>query len=270
MKYVLFLLFLLLQTFANSQNSTPVSKASMMANSAKVTINHCTEKDISTPILNRIVVQPSFSDQEIDFLRQLPLSERDILTEATFIDDNNINFPYKISVNYPNQGFYVIGFSKYLNFSGSLRLNDENELERTICEEDLLGILSTKMSPFARFLSGEIDTIRMAFYREFFGPPKTQWIMSKSETENLLIVEEHIYTKKDFQEKKVSLHFIEPAKFDELLAFEQSLRQNVIESYQTELKTKSSISMTDGEFSWRLELTGKKNQYHNRFLQLFK
>ncbi|WP_156825843.1 hypothetical protein [Lewinella cohaerens] len=270
MKHILSLSFLLLFTFTYSQNGTPISTASMMVNSAKVTINHCTEKDTSSPTLNRIVVQPNFSDQELEFLQQLPLSERDILTEATFIDDNNFTYPYEISVNCPHQGFYVIGFSKYPNFLGSLWLNDENELNRTICEEDLLGILSTKMSLFARLLSGETDTLKMSFYKEFFGPPKTQWILSKSETDNLLIVEEHIYTQKDFQEKKVSIHFIEPTKFDELLAIEQSMRQNIIEGYQTDAKTKAAISITDGGFSWRLELTGKKNQYRNRLVQLFK
>lgn len=84
MKHILSLSFLLLFTFTYSQNGTPISTASMMVNSAKITINHCTEKDTSSPTLNRIVVQPDFSDQELEFLQQLPLSERDILIEATF------------------------------------------------------------------------------------------------------------------------------------------------------------------------------------------
>lgn len=270
MKYLFSLSFSMLLTLTYSQNEPPISRATMMDNSAIITIDRCTDQDISMPTLNRIVVQPNYSDQELQFLQQLPLSERDVLAEATFVDNNNFTYPYEIDISYPDQGFFVIGFSKYVNFSSTLWLNSETPIAKKLCEEDFLGILGTKTSPFARLLSGDIDTLKMGFYKKEFGPPKTQWILSKSATDDVISIKKLTYAKKEFQEKEVAVYLIEATQFDELLNIEQQLRQNIIESYQANLKTRESISITDGEFTWRLSLTGKKNQFHDQLLQLFK
>jgi hypothetical protein len=270
MKCLFSLSFSALLTLAYSQNTPPISTASMMANSAKIIIDHCADQDASMPTLNRIIVQPNFSDQELEFLQKLPLPERDILTEATFIDNNNFTYPYEIKIDYPDQGFFVIGFTKYPNFSSSVWLNEATQVEKKLCEEDFLGILGAKTSPFSRLLSGDIDTLRMGFYKKEFGSPKTQWIFSKSETDDALIIKKLTYTKKGLQEKKVSIEVIEATQFDKLLTIEQNLRQNIIESHQADLKKRESISITDGEFTWRLNLTGKKNQFYDQLVQLFK